>query len=132
MMPYEDLLTRVIDEGIEAARVDYGKREDKPEMLRGAIDGFEACRGKSPLELAALWQHAERQGHFTRSRETTMGDAQTFWYWRCYASELEWVANVLSVGLVQKGLPPILPWLPTARGTLKYAEIVGVEEITAS
>jgi hypothetical protein len=125
MVTYEDLLTRVIDDGIAAARADYGKRADKPEMLDGAIAGFEACRGKTPLELAALWQEIERGGMFT-------GDPAKFWFARCKANEIEWVANVISVGLQQQGLPPILPWLPTARGTLKYAEIVGVEEITAS
>lgn len=120
-MIYADLVTKIIDAGIEAARADYGKRADKPEMLRGAIDGFEACRGKQPREIAELWQRAERSGMLT-------GDSAAYWYARCKVAEIEWVANVVSVGLQQQGLPPILSWLPTARGVLKYAEIVGVSQ----
>ena len=43
-------------------------------------------------------------------------------------AEIEWVANVLSIGLTKQGLPPILP---TARAAIKYAEIVGVQELGA-
>ena len=125
-MTYEELLAKIIDAGIEAARADYAKRPDKPEMLEGSIAGFEACRGKSPDELAALWNRAERRGHFSRQE-----GKDDFWYWRCYAGEIEFCANVISVGLRQQGRPAILPWLPTARGAMQYAKIVGVAEAPA-
>jgi len=128
---YEELLAKIIDAGIEAARADYGKRggENTAEMLRGAIDGFEACRGKQPLELAGLWNRAERQGHYARGGGTP--PEKGFWYWRAFGAEIEWIANVVSVGLQQQGLPAILPWLPTARGAIQYAKIVGVAEAPA-
>jgi hypothetical protein len=117
-MTYEQLLDRIISDGIAAANVDYANEPDK---LRGAIDGFEACRGKLPTDLVALWKSAEKRAH-----ERLIADAGDYWQWRCFMLEVEFVINVVSVGIVQQGGQPLLGWLPTANGTLKYAEIVGV------
>jgi len=56
-MTYNDLLTRVIDDGIAAARVSYAT---KPDHLRGSVDGFNVCRGKPPAEIEELWRTAGR------------------------------------------------------------------------
>jgi len=118
-MTYQDLLNAIIETGIEAARADYGQRAGDyvAEMLRGSIEGFEACRGKTPAEIVALWQTAERSGMWT-------GDPAAHWHARCRAAEIEWVLNVLSVGMPE----PLLAWLPTARAAIQYAKIVGVKE----
>jgi hypothetical protein len=122
-MRYEELLTKIIDAGIEVARADYAKRSgDLGEaMLRGSIEGFEACRGKQPDEIAKLYREADRAGMWT-------DDPPAYWQARCKAAEIEWVANVLSAGLPI----PILPWHPTAKGALTYAKIVGVAEVSGS
>lgn len=55
-MTYLETLERIINDGIEAAKEDYG-RKDSPEnkaRLKGSIEGFEACRGKTPEQLARL------------------------------------------------------------------------------
>lgn len=52
--------------------------------------------------------------------------AEDYWRYRCASLEMEWILNVLSVGTTQLGFAPLLPHLPTARGALKYAQIVGV------
>jgi hypothetical protein len=116
-MTYAEFLTRIIDDGIAAARTDYA---DEPHKLRGAIDGFEACRGKSPSELITLWQEAERAAHASRS------DLKTYWQLRCTALEVEWICNCVSVATTNAGGPPLLGHLPTARAAMKYAEVVGV------
>jgi len=110
---YEQLLDRVIDDGITAARADYA---NKPDHLRGSVDGFEACRGKTPDQLIDLWQAAGRAGSRWMSMDTSIEDTN---YYRCYQLEVEWCLNVLSVGLPK----PLLSWLPTARAAMKYAEI---------
>jgi len=120
MMTYPQLLARVIDDGIAAARRDYA---DQPRHLEGAVAGFAACRDKAPVELLEIYTRAERVAH-----EHMRDDApvEVYWQHRCYAMEVEWVCNVISMAMVQDGNRPLLPWLPTARGALKYAEIVGV------
>jgi len=51
----------IIDDGIEAARLDYPKPGD---ILKreGSIAGFEACRGKSPAEKIEC--HAGKRKRF--------------------------------------------------------------------
>lgn len=115
---YAQLITRIIDDGIVAAKADY-TNADETHKLEGSIAGFEACRNKNPRELVVLWQDAERKS-MEQYRETA--DITKYWWWRCYAMEVEWVCNVVSVGLDQ----PLMAHLPTTRGAMKYAEIVGV------
>ena len=109
---YAQLLDRVIADGIAAARTDYA---DNPDKLQGAVEGFEACRGKTPDEIVVLYTAAEQQ-----AREHFGED--DYWRYRCAALEIEFVLNVLSVGLER----PLLAHLPTYRGAMKYAAIVGV------
>jgi hypothetical protein len=113
-MTYAQLLDRIISDGIAAARADYA---DKPDHLRGAVEGFEACRDKTVSEIVALYASAARQAHEHH-------DKDDYWYYRCIAFEIEWVLNVLSVGLSR----PLLGHLPTARGAMKYAEIFCARE----
>lgn len=115
---YKQLLDRVISDGIVAARIDYA---DKPYHLSGAVDGFEACRNKTVLEIIEIHKIAERQAREAHARST-----DDYWAKRCYVLEVEWILNVLSVGFTKLGFPPLLPHLPTARAVLKYADIVGV------
>jgi hypothetical protein len=121
-MTYEQLLERLISDGIAEVREAYADPKDHHKR-DGAIDGFEACRGKSPSDLVALYQSAERQAHEAYREEVT-----DYWRGRYFVLQVEFVLNVVSVGSVQQGGLPLLGWLPTARGAMKYAEIVGVRE----
>jgi hypothetical protein len=130
---YEDLLARVIADGIAEVREAYADPKDHHKR-DGAIEGFEACRGKTPPELLELWAEAERQVQqlFRQSLaqivagERNRSGAENYWKQRYKALQLEFVLNVVSVGLGQDGLPPLLAHLPTARGAMKYAALVGV------
>ncbi len=129
---YSQLLDRIIDDGIAEVRVAY---EDPKEHHKrdGAIEGFEACRNKTPMELVALWQDAEHQGQLLiRNRsgdeDDREEDVKIYWRQRYKALQIEWVCNVVSVGLTQAGHPPLMGHLPTARAAMKYAEVVGVRE----
>ena len=115
-MNYSDFLNRVIDEGIEAARADYTKPEQK-EMLEGSLKGFEACRGKDIKELLALLIKA--QADTQRAFREQVAD---YWRVRCREGEIEWVCNVMSAALSNTGLEPIVP--VTARGMMRAAEIL--------
>lgn len=117
---YFDALNAVIDDGIEAARLDYTKPDDKLK-LDGSIRGFEECRGKTPVQLAV--QLAIARG---RAQQAHRQRAADYWYWQCRAAETEWVANVVSVLLLQQNLPVIVQ--PTVRGMLKAMDIVGVKK----
>jgi hypothetical protein len=119
MMLLVEALNHIIDDGIEAARLDYAQPGDTLKR-EGAIAGFEECRNKEPAEIAALLAEAH-----ARVRQAICEGDPRYWYWRCRALEIEWVANVLSNILDAQGLPPI--GMMTARGRLKAAEIIGVE-----
>jgi hypothetical protein len=110
----------LIDDGIEAARHDYAKPRDTLKR-EGAIAGFEECRNKEPAEIAALCAEAN-----ARARQAICEGDRRYWFWRCRALEIGWVANVLSNILVANGMLPIGDM--TARGRLKAAEILGVAE----
>ena len=119
-MTYVELLDRIISDGIAEVRQAYAAPEDHHKR-DGAIEGFEACRDKTPMQIVELWQQFERRG--LHVNEDT--DAKTYWKQRYKALQVEWVCNVLSVGLPD----PLLAHLPTARGAMKYAEIVGVSSV---
>jgi hypothetical protein len=122
-MTLNDALNQIIDDGIEAARFDLSKPTDRLKR-EGSITGLEECRGKRPSEIAALLVEAEtRSSQAIRDRDPI----EHYWYWRCRAFEIEWVANVLSCVMHTQGWRPITPHM-TARGIMKAAKIMGVSE----
>lgn len=125
-MSYEEFLLRVVEEGIEGARHDYGRPEQRTK-LEGSIEGFEACRGKSLKELAQVLADAERSSKEARSRfHEKEIPSDEYWRARCREAEIEWVANVVSAMLLNQGLEPIVN--PTARGAMQAAKILGVKD----
>ena len=114
-MDYQEFLTQVVEQGIEGARKDYNHDSDK---FKGAIQGFEACRGKSPTELAELLNAAR-----TSQQDAFQRQDEHYWYFRCYEAEVEWTCNCVSAMLANEGLPPII--LTTARGMMQAARIIG-------
>lgn len=126
-MTYKDLLDRIISDGIAEVREVYTDPDDHHKR-DGAIEGFEACHDKTPDDLVALWQSAEREGLDMVRGDDSPSRLKDYWKQRYKALQIEWVCNVISVGFVNSGQPPLLGHLPTARGALKYAAIVGVHE----
>ena len=119
---YDQLLDRIISDGVAEVREAYADPKDHHKR-DGAIEGFEACRGKAPSDLVALWTEAERSA---AQIARDFGDATDYWRQRYKTLQIEFVLNVVSVGLVNSGQSPLLRHLPTARGAMKYAAIVGV------
>lgn len=117
-MEYLVFLDKIIEAGMEAARADYAKPEDA-NKLRGSLDGFEACRGKSPQEIPALLAEARTCEIIAHGRE----DIERYWEVVCRTSEIEWVANVLSAFLGFSGQPVIVT--PTVRGVLCAYRLLG-------
>lgn len=124
-MDYDAFLTRIIDDGIEAAKHDYNKPRDE-KKLQGSIAGFEACRGKQPQEIVDLWTSAAKEAAIRMGSDDQEGHLHdSYWYWRCYGLEVEWVLNCLSVALKTS----LLSHLPTARAVTKAAEVLGVAAV---
>jgi len=120
-MNYDEFLSRVIDEGIEAVKEDYkGDTPAKKRKREGSVKGFEECRGKLPMELSDLFLEANRK---TQQAYRDQGD--DYWYWRCREAEIEWVCNVVSAAMENSGTRGIVP--VTASGMRKAASILGVE-----
>jgi len=126
---YAQLLSRVIYDGIAEVGEAY-KDNDDPDGSRfhaakreGAVAGFEACRDKLPEDLIRLYENARRASHSTASVAVHRDEnLRAHWHQRYYELQIEWVLNVLSVGMER----PLLAHLPTTRAAMKYAEIVGV------
>jgi hypothetical protein len=108
---YSDFTDKIIDAGIEAASKDYRSRPDK---LRGAMAGFNDCRGKSPDELRRLLSASS----LALAKSLTLDDYAER---SAYHAEVEWVCNCYSAVLASNGQEPIV--IPTARGTMKAMEI---------
>lgn len=127
MMTYEQLLEHIISDGISEVRDAYDDPKDHHKR-DGAIEGFEACRGKTPTEIVELWRIAEDQARqiMRANHADTPNSLKDYWKQRYKASQLEWALNVISIGLVNNGQPPLLTHLPTAHAAMKYAAIVGV------
>ena len=137
MTSYETLLDRIISDGIAEVRVAYADPKEHHKR-DGAIDGFEVCRGKQPAEIVELWKAAEKRANqimhdpsdpldaIAHRADRTDRTLEAYWKMRYAAMQIEFVCNVVSVGLVNSGLSPLLSHLPTARGAMKYAEICGV------
>lgn len=115
-MTLAEAIEKVIALGIEAARKDYAK---DPLKRDGAINGFEACRGKDVKALAELLDQAYQRVNQARKTRTT------YWYWRCRLGEIEWVCNCVGAILMNQGLP--CPFLVTARGVLTVSKILKEE-----
>jgi hypothetical protein len=119
-MNYEQYLAQIIDEGVAAAKTDYTEERNK-DKLKGSVEGFEACRGKSPAELKALLGETRE-----RVKQAYLDEAENYFEIRCYEAEVEWVCNCVNAILMNEGQPIIVS--PTARGMMKAAEVVGVRE----
>lgn len=122
-MNYKTLLDRIISDGIAEVREAYAAPAEHHKR-DGAVEGFEACRDRSPAELAELWRAAEDEA--SKMVREQRSDGTRYWKLRYKALQIEFVCNVVSVGLVNSGHPPLLGHLPTVRGAMKYAEVVGV------
>src|SRR3954464_5335377 len=116
-MEYEAFLTKIIDDGIEAAKKSYAT---KPDKLRGAVAGVEPCRGKNREELKSALRPAEAATSIAR-----ICRADNYWEVRCFEAEIEWVCNVMSAAMASQGARTIVS--PTARGLMKAADILGVK-----
>ncbi len=110
------LLEKVVDDGIEAAKRDYAKDKVK---LKGAVAGFEACRNRTLDELKRLLDTSSR-----RTRDARLNNAENYWEIRAYEAEVEWVCNVVSYVLYLTDQPVIVQ--PTARGAQKAAQLLGI------
>lgn len=113
MMSWE-FIEEVIRTGIEGAKESYG---DDPEKLAGSIAGFEACRGKTPEEIAKLLGVAA-----VNTRRAYAEDLPDYWRHRCFEAEIHWVCNCLSAVLVNEGIAPIVE--PTARAVMHANRIL--------
>jgi len=117
-MTYDQLLDRIISDGIAEVRKTYTDPKERHKR-DGAIEGFEACRGKTPDQLVELWQEAGRRADRLMDATTPV---EAHWQHRYFQLQVEFTLNVLSVGLARS----LLGHLPTARGAMQYAAIVGV------
>lgn len=113
-MTFEEVLNNVINDGIEGAKRDYANDPDK---LKGSVEGFEACRGKSMKELITLLRFAAQNRMKALSESTP-----NYWEIRCFEAEVEWACNCMSAYMVIQGQKPVVT--VTARAALAVDGII--------
>lgn len=118
-MNYLEFLTRIVDDGLVAARADYGNSPSQSQELTGSLAGFEQCRDLMPNDLTLLLVEAREE-----TRTAFLAQADNYRYLRCREIEIEWVCNCVSAMLVNQGQPPICD--VTVSGLLKAASVVGL------
>lgn len=139
-MTYDQLLTRLIDDGIAEVTCVYA--EPKNHYKRdAAVTAFEACRGKTAEEIRSLWEQSEivclelrqKQRGAAQSNGSDAWKERFFAYWkrRYETLQYEWLCDVISVGLISSGRTPLAAHLPTQRAAIKYAAVVGVDRGTS-
>jgi hypothetical protein len=119
-MNYEEFLDQLINKGIDGVEKHY-PNEEQSHKREGSIAGFEACRGKNPVQLKQLLIEAGEERETARQRR-----AKDYWHYRYKEVQIEFVCNAVSVCLVNQGQTPIIP--PTARGMMAAANVVGVAD----
>lgn len=123
-MTYGDFLERIIDDGIEAVKEDYGPDDNRRE---GSIQGFEDCRGKTPSELLELLRVARERADrkFIETQEDDKAGVDAYWFVQSRALEIQWVCNCVGAMLVQQGVGFDDMSLVTCRGMLKALDVLG-------
>ncbi len=119
-MDYFEFLNKIIEEGRAAAIEDYTGKPNKEDNLKGSLEGFEACRGKNPVELASILADAHQRVLLAFRRE-----APNYWQINCREAEIRFVCNVVSATMVNQGLDPIV--LPSCSGVMVAARVLNGE-----
>jgi|ERR1700751_3837706 len=117
---YTRFVNCIIDAEIADARARFLANT---EGLRWFSDGAEACRGKTPEQLVAMFTDLSTQA--TDELQASDGvRSKRYWRLRWGAVVTEWVLDILSVGCAHVGLPPFLAHLPSDRGIGRYARLI--------
>lgn len=112
-MTFEQFVDKVIETGIKGSREHYGEDDEK---FRGSKAGFEACRGKNPIELGKLLAKAKRD---TALANVEGGD---YWHLSFFACQVEWTCNCVSAVLLSSNTEVIVQ--PTVRGVMHAQSIL--------
>lgn len=115
-MTYREFLSKLIDNCRDIATAFY--YSESKGCLEGALSGIEACRHKSPEDLALLLFRAERV-HRGALHKTVKS---RYWWTNCFLHEVEWICNVVSFVLVNQGMDAIIQ--PTVDAAYKAKELV--------
>jgi hypothetical protein len=120
-MDYDGLKNAICDDGETEVREAYVEPKDAVK-LNGSLAGFaEARQTISPDDLSALLATAARD-----CVDAHLRDDKNYWFWRYRHLQVEWVANVVSAALYNEKKPTII--IPTVRGLMKAADILGVRK----
>jgi hypothetical protein len=112
-------IDRVCADGIAEARTSY-RRPGRAGELRGALEGFELCRG---IEHACHLLEALHQAN-ARAVEALVDEGPDYGRWSSRAGKIEWVCDVVSAALVARGRTSLGPLWPTLPATREAARIL--------
>ncbi len=125
-MQYLTALDAVIERGIAGVKVSY---KDEPHKRDGSIEGFNACRDKTPDELFKILTEAgERTKKARDDHHAGKVSIEEYWKVRHAEVQIEWVCNCVSVMLMGKSQKSPFPRHvgPTARAATFVAGIIGI------
>jgi hypothetical protein len=117
-MQFQDLIKNICERGRVSARAaEYGKK------LEGALHGFDLVeRVEKPEDLLRLMQDERKQDLIVSQKyQKKEVELEDYWFQRYAALQIEWVYQVVNVGL--KFQPTF-----SARAAKAYADILGVKK----
>lgn len=118
-MRFQDFLRRVIEESIKNCKEDFARRTATYKTeLPASVAGLEACRDKSPPQLAQLLERARKVNQIAYRQQT---DINRYWQVTAFMAEVEWVCNVVSVVLINQGIAYLVP--PTTSAVILASRI---------
>jgi hypothetical protein len=133
VMDYPEFLDRILRAGL-ASLLTHESLASHPEKLAGSRAGFEACRGKSPEELAELLQKAGEERLTMKRNAVGFERPAEYWYKRYFELQVEHVCNTVAARIFVSDeaswrtyYARLFPTsLPTTRGVNNAARILGV------
>ena len=114
----KQFINEVVKDGLESIRTNSHTHFDHKDRKEGAIAGFEACMDIETVEMLreVLYAATEKQ------QEAFKTKSDDYWWFRYFTLQVEWVANCLSVLLMQQKKNVIV--LPTQSAAMKASEVV--------
>jgi hypothetical protein len=125
-MDYFTALDAIIRRGIEGVNKSFA---DEPHKRDGSIEGFDACRDKTPLDLFDVLDGSrKRTAKAKQASQEKLIEMKDYWKVRYAEIQVEWVCNCVAVMIVNQGQKSPFPRHvgPTARAAIFVASVVGV------
>ena len=123
-MLIRDVLNFILDDAMEDARMKHLQKISGPLAFEGASAAIQECRDKMSSETVSLHMRQLLIEARERSQESVSSGAPDAWFWFAREVQIESIADMISVLLIQHDMPTIVP--PTRGAAVAIAKLLGM------